>query len=95
MRISKVKGHADETLVRAGAVRGLDKLGNNGAMRLLILAVGGCLGGLLMVGVIILGCVLVGARLSCACIRFLLPLPGLLSTMTELLVLLWILWNGL
>ena len=31
VRISKVKGHADEALVRAGAVRGLDKLGNDGA----------------------------------------------------------------
>ena len=31
MRISKVKGHADEALVRAGVVRGLDKLGNDGA----------------------------------------------------------------
>ena len=31
MRISKVKGHADEALVRAGAVRGLGKLGNDGA----------------------------------------------------------------
>ena len=31
VRISKAKGHADETLVRAGTVRGLDKLGNDGA----------------------------------------------------------------
>ena len=31
VRISKVKGHADEAMVRAGTVRGLDKLGNNGA----------------------------------------------------------------
>ena len=31
VRISKVKGHADEDLVRAGAVRGLDKLGNDEA----------------------------------------------------------------
>ena len=31
VRISKVKGHADEALVRAGAVRSLDKLGNDGA----------------------------------------------------------------
>ena len=31
VRISKVKGHADEAMVRAGAVRGLDKLGNDGA----------------------------------------------------------------
>ena len=31
VRISKVKGHADEALVCAGAVRGLDKLGNDGA----------------------------------------------------------------
>ena len=31
VRISKVKGHADEAMVRAGTVRGLDKLGNDGA----------------------------------------------------------------
>ena len=31
VRISKVKGHADEVMVRAGSVRGLDKLGNDGA----------------------------------------------------------------
>ena len=31
MRISKVKGHADEAMVRAGSVRGLEKLGNDGA----------------------------------------------------------------
>ena len=44
-------------------------------MKLLILVVGGCLGGLLMLEVIILGFVLVGARLSQAFIGFLLPLP--------------------
>ena len=31
VRISKVKGHADEAMVRAGAVRDFDRLGNNGA----------------------------------------------------------------
>ena len=31
VRISKVKGHADEAMVRACTVRGLDKLGNDGA----------------------------------------------------------------
>ena len=31
VRISNVKGHADEALVRAGGVRDLDRLGNNGA----------------------------------------------------------------
>ena len=31
VRISKVKGHADEAMVRIGIVRGLDKLGNDGA----------------------------------------------------------------
>ena len=31
VRIFKVNGHADEAMVRAGAVRGLDKLGNDGA----------------------------------------------------------------
>ena len=37
-------------------------------MRLLTLVVGGCLGGFLMLGVIILGCVLFSAQLSLACI---------------------------
>ena len=31
VRISKVMGHADEAMVRAGAVRDLDRLGANGA----------------------------------------------------------------
>ena len=31
VRISKVKGHADEAMVRTGTVRGLDKLDNDGA----------------------------------------------------------------
>ena len=31
VRISKVNGHADEAMVRTGTVRGLDKLGNDGA----------------------------------------------------------------
>ena len=48
-----------------------------------------------MLGAIILGIVLVGARLLSACIGFFLPLPGLLSIMMVLLVLLWTLWFGL
>ena len=39
-------------------------------MRLLTLVVGGCLGGLLMLDVFILGFVLVGARLSLVCTVF-------------------------
>ena len=31
VRFAKVKGHADEAMVRTGTVRGLDKLGNDGA----------------------------------------------------------------
>ena len=31
VRVSKVKGHADEEMVRAGGVRELDRLGNNAA----------------------------------------------------------------
>ena len=31
VRISKVKGHADEIMVRAGQVRDIDRLGNNAA----------------------------------------------------------------
>ena len=66
VRISTVRGHADEALVRTGGARDLGRLG----MRLLILVVGGCLGGLLMLGVIILGVVFVGARLFSVCIVF-------------------------
>ena len=95
VRISTVKGHADDDLVQAGEFFIWVGCVIMGPMRLLTLAVGGCLGGLLMLGVIILGCVLFGARLSWACIGFLLPLPGLLSTMMESLVLLWILRYGL
>ena len=57
-------------------------------MKLLILVVGGCLGGSLMLDVIILGFVLVGARLSKVCNGFLLLLLGLLSIMMVWLVLL-------
>ena len=62
-------------------------------MRLLTLVVGGCLGGLSMFDVIILGFVRVGA--SSVCIGFSLPLPGRLSIMMKGLVLLWILRFGL
>ena len=57
------------------------------------MAVEGCLGGLLMLGVIVLGFVLVGARLFSTCIGF--SLPALLSIMMVCLVLLWTLWYGL
>ena len=46
-------------------------------MKLLQLVVGGCLGGLLTPGVIVLGVVLVGVQLFRVCIGFFLPLPGL------------------
>ena len=88
VRISRVKGHAEEALVRAGrAGRVIMEL-----MRLPTLVVGGCLGGLLMLAVIILVYLRVGARLSSSCIGFLLPLPGLLSIMVVWPVLLGTLW---
>ena len=94
VRISKVKGHADEALVRAGCVRDLDRLGNNGADEAAAFgrrrepwwvtdARRNCSG------------VCARWRLLSACIGFLLPLPGLLSIMMVWLVLLWILWFGL
>ena len=88
VRISEVKGHADEALVRGGVLVILIGQVIMELMRLLILFVGGCLAGLLRLGVIILGFVLVGARLFSACIGFLLPVPGLLSIMMVWLVLL-------
>ena len=92
VRISKVMGHADEALVRAGGARDLDRFGNNRADEAVV---GGSLGGLLMLGVIILEFVLVGARLFSAYIGFLLPLPVLLLIVMVWLVLLWTLWYGL
>ena len=63
VRISKVKGHADEALVRAGGARDLDRLGDNGADEAADFGRRRCFGGLLMLGVIILGFVLVGSQL--------------------------------
>ena len=57
VRISKVKGHADEALVPAEELLIWIGLVTMELMRLPTLVVGGCLGGLLMLGVIILGCV--------------------------------------
>ena len=85
VRISKVKGHADEALFELGGLVILIGLVIMERMGLLILAVGGCLGGLLMLGVIFLEFVLVGVRLFSPCV-------GSLSIMMVWLVLLWTLW---
>ena len=95
VRISKVKGHADEAMIRAGTVRGLDKLGNDGLMRLLILVVGGFRGGLLTQGGIFLVFAPGGVLLSLCCIASLLPFLGLWLIMIMVLVLLLILLSGL
>ena len=42
VRITKVNGHADEALVRAGGARDLERLGNNGADEAADLVVGEC-----------------------------------------------------
>ena len=94
--ISKVKGHADEALVRTGRARDLDRLGNNGAdeaadfgrRRVPWWTIDARRN---FSGV----CVLVGVRMFSACIGFLLPLLGLLSIMMVWLVLLWTLSFGL
>ena len=95
VRLSKVKGHADEAMVRTGTVRGLDKLGNDGLMRLLNLVVGEFRGGLLMLGGIFLVFVPGGVLLSLCCIASLLPFLGLWLIMKMGQVLLLILLSGL
>ena len=71
--ISKVKGHADESLVRSGQVRALDRYGNFVLMRLLTLVVVGSGLILLMLGGIFLGFVGGGILLFWFCIGSLLP----------------------
>ena len=55
VRITELTGHADDALVRAGGVVTLKGWVVMERMKLLILVAGGCLGGLLMLGVILLG----------------------------------------
>ena len=45
VRITKVKGHADEDMVQVGRVRELDQVVNNTAVGLLTLGVGGWIWG--------------------------------------------------
>ena len=61
VRITKVKGHADEGMVLDDLVRELDRLGNDAAERLLTLDVGGLVILSLMLVVICLGFVVAGA----------------------------------
>ena len=88
VRITKVKGHADEGMVADGRVRVLDRLGNNAAdeaadfgRRMLALL-------LLMLVEICLVFVIVGTLLFVICIGSLLLFHVLLLIMTDLLVLL-------
>ena len=95
VRISKVKDNADEVLVRAGGARDLDMLGKTagdeaadfGRWRVpwwIIDARRNYSGVCARWRPVVLGLH-----------RFLLPLPGQLSTMMVWLVLLWIQWFGL
>ena len=65
VRITKVKGHADEGMFRDGGVRELDRLGNSAMqlMRRLIWVVGGSISRLLMLGTTLLGSAGGGTRL--------------------------------
>ena len=87
VRISKVTGHANEALVRAGRARDLDRLGNNGADE------AADFGHRLVPWwnidarrKLASGCPRSASVFYCHC---------RLSTMMEWLVLLWILWFGL
>ena len=77
VRVSKVKGHADETMVRAGTVRGLDKLGNDEADEAADFGRGGFRGGLLTLGGIFLVFAPDGVLLSLSCIASLSLFLGL------------------
>ena len=95
VRISKVKGHADEAMVRAVLLVIWIGWGIMGLMRLLILVVGEFRGGSLMLGGIFLEFAPGGVLLFFPCIvSLLLSLVLLLIMMVEL-VLLLILWSGL
>ena len=96
VRISKVKGHADEALIRAGGASDLDRLGNNGPDEAADF------------GRRRVPSWIIDARrnFSGVCARwrplvlglhrfFLMPLLGLLSIRMVSLVLLWTLWFGL
>ena len=95
VRISKVKGHADEALVRAGRARDLDRSGNKGADE-----AADC-------GRRRVPWWIIDARRNYSGVcarwrpvvlglhRFFIAMPGLLSTMWVWLVLLWILLYGL
>ena len=95
VRFSKVKGHADEALVRAGTVRGLYKFGNDGADEAADLVVEGFRGGLLTLGGIFLLLAPGGVLLSLSCIVSLSPFLRLWLIMMVVLVLLLILLSGL
>ena len=88
IRISKVKGHADEDMVHDGWVGEVDRLGNNATARLLTLVVGELVMLSLMLVVICLGFVVSGTLLFLIFIGSSLPYLVLWSIMTDLLVLL-------
>ena len=94
MRISTVKGHADEALVRAGAVRGLDKLGNDEADKAADFGRRRVPWWVIDARRNFMVFAPDGVLLSLPCIDSLLPLPGLWSIMMVVLVLLLILLSG-
>ena len=95
VRITKVKGHADDGMVLEGRVREVDRLGNDaadeaadfGRRKLVMLS--------LMLVVLCPGFVVAGTLLFLTFIGFSLPFLGLWSIMMVGKVLLLILWYGL
>ena len=81
VRISKVRCHAGEALVRDGRARDLDRLDNNGADVAVDFGRWRVPWWIIDARRNFLGVVLVGVRLFLACIGFFLPLLGPLSIM--------------
>ena len=94
VRITKVKGHADEGVVLDGRVREIDRVVTTLLMRLLTLVVEGLEMLSLMLVVTCLGSVGVGILSFLIFIGSSLPSPGQLLTMMVEMVLLQILWFG-
>ena len=91
VRITKVKGLADESMVGEGGVRELDRIGNDAADKV----AGGLISRLLMLAATLLEFVVGGARFFWRCTAFLLPFRELWSIMWMEMVLRLILWSGL
>ena len=95
VRITMVKGHADQGMVLDGWIRELDSLGTMLLMRQLTLVGGGSVLLLSMLVVISQGFVVGGILLFLIFIGFSLPFLGLWSIMMVGMVLPLILWCGL